>query len=339
MTLAMSRWSQSVLGIFAFTLAACMPVAARADTVYAVSNNDGRIIRYDSTNPAGSVVTLSGSGAILNAAGLAIGPDGNLYVGENGDFSTIAPNIKRLDLTNNLLSTVYSFQLFDVFPGALLFKGSDLLVGRNPFFSNTGAIVKIANATGGSAVATDYTSGVTLASSPGLALGPDGALYVSNQTYDFGTNVASGPVLKFNASGSYIGEVIASGTTSGLYGPTGLGIQGPKLFTSSIMNGAVLQTSLLDDSTTSFGTTGVPFGASPLAVLSDGSVLAGSAGAAGAIYEFDGSGNLVGTFNSGLGTIGGLAVVPVPEPASIVTAMIALAGVTTCLRCRGRSRQ
>lgn len=337
MTLATSRWSQSVLGIFAFTLAACMPVVARADTVYAVSNNDGRIIRYDSTNPVGSVVTLSGSGAIVRAAGLALGPDGNLYIGENGDFSTIAPNVKRLDLSNNSLSTVYSFQLFDVFPGALLFKGSDLLVGRNPFFNNTGAIVKIANATGGVAVATDYTSGVTLASSPGLALGPDGALYVSNQTYS--TGVASGSVLKFNTFGSYIGEVVAGGTTSGLYGPTGLGIQGPNLFTSSIMNGAVLQTSLVDDSTTSFGTTGVTYGASPLAVLSNGRVLVGSAGGAGAIYEFDDSGNLVGTFNSGLGTIGGLAVVPVPEPASIVTAMIGLAGMMTCLRYRGRARR
>jgi len=326
-----------VLGILGLAIAAFAPATARGDTVYAVSNNDGRIIRYDSTDPAGSVVTLSGSGAIVRAAGLALGPDGNLYIGENGDFWTIAPNVKRFDLANNSLSTVFTFELFDVFPGALLFKGNDLLVGRNPFFENTGAIVKIANATAGSAVATEYTSGVSLASSPGLALGPDGALYVSNQTYNSG--VASGSVLKFNTSGSYIGEVVAGGTTSGLYGPTGIGIQGPKLFTSSIMNGAVLQTSLLDDSTTSFGTTGVTYGASPLAVLSDGSVLAGSAGAAGAIYEFDGLGNLVGTFNSGLGTIGGLAVVPVPEPASIVTAMIGLAGVMTCLRCRGRLRQ
>jgi len=279
-------------------------------------------------------VTLSSSGAIVSAAGMAIGPDGNLYIGEGGDFSTVAPAIKRLNLANNSLSTVYSFSAFDFFPGAIVFKGNDLLVGRNPFFSDTGPVVKLSNATGGSVSLSDYTTGVSLASSPGLAFGPDGSLYVSNQTYNSG--VASGSVLKFNTSGSYIGEVVAGGATSGLYGPTGIGIQGPKLFTSSIMNGAVLQTSLLNDSTTSFGTTGVTYGASPLAVLSDGSVLAGSAGAAGAIYEFDGLGNLVGTFNSGLGTIGGLAVVPVPEPTSIVTAMIGLAGGMTCLRCRGR---
>jgi len=326
-----------VVAILGLAIAAFAPATARGDTVYALSNNDGRVIRYDSTNPAGSVVTLSSSGAIVSAAGMAIGPDGNLYIGESGDFSTVAPAIKRLNLANNSLSTVYSFSTFNVFPGALAFKGNDLLVGRNPFFGDTGPVVKLSNATGGSVSLSDYTTGVSLASSPGLAFGPDGSLYVSNQTYNLG--VASGSVLKFNTSGSYIGEVVAGGTTSGLYGPTGIGIQGPKLFTSSIMNGAVLQTSLLDDSTTSFGTTGVTYGASPLAVLSDGSVLAGSAGAAGAIYEFDGLGNLVGTFNSGLGTIGGLAVVPVPEPASIVTAMIGLAGVMTGLRCRGRLRQ
>lgn len=323
-----------VVGILGLAIAASAPAAARGDTVYAVSNNDGRIIRYDSTNPAGSVVTLSGSGAIVGAAGLALGPDGNLYIGEGGDFATIAPNIKRLNLTNNALSTVYSFQLSDVFPGALLFRGTDLLVGRNPFFGDTGAIVKVANATGGSTSAAFFTSGTTLASSPGLAFGPDGSLYVSNQTYDFGSGVASGSVLKFDATGSYVGAVIAGGASSGLYGPTGIGIQGSTLFTASIMNGAVLTTNLLDDSTTSFGTTGLPYGASPLAVLSDGSVLVGSAGGAGAIYQFDGSGSLVGTFNSGLGTIGGLVTVPVPEPATVVTAMIGVAGAMLCLRRR-----
>ena len=64
-----------VLGILGLVITAGAPATVRADTVYAVSNNDGRIIRYDSTNPAGSVVTLSGTGALLNAAGLALGPE------------------------------------------------------------------------------------------------------------------------------------------------------------------------------------------------------------------------------------------------------------------------
>jgi len=328
------RWSLSVLCL----AISSTPAAAKADTVYALSNNDGRVIRYDSTNPANSVVTLSSSGAIVSAAGLALGPDGNLYIGENGDFSTVAPAIKRLNLANNSLSTVYSFSTFNVFPGALVFKGNDLLVGRNPFFGDTGPVVKLSNATGGSVSSSNYTTGGSLASSPGLALGPDGSLYVSDQTYDFQTYTASGPVLKFDASGQYVGEVIASGVATGLYGPTGIGIQGSTLFTASIMNGAVLKTNLLDDSTTSFGTTGVLFGASPLALLADGGLIVGSAGGAGDIYRFNGAGLLVETYSSGLGTIGGLVAVPVPEPASIVTAMIGAAEAMRCLRRRVGSR-
>ena len=327
-----------VVAILGLAIAAFAPATARGDTVYALSNNDGRVIRYDSTNPAGSVVTLSSSGAIVSAAGMAIGPDGNLYIGESGNFSTVAPAIKRLNLTNNSLSTVYSFSTFNVFPGALVFKGNDLLVGRNPFFVDTGPVVKLSDATGGSVSLSDYTAGGALASSPGLAFGPDGSLYVSDQTYDFGSSVASGSVLRFDAFGQYVGEVVADGVSTGLSGPTGLGIRGTTLYTASIMTGAVLQTNLLDDSTTSFGTTGELFGASPLALLADGGLIVGSAGGAGDIYRFNSAGLLVETYNSGLGTIGGLVAVPVPEPATVVTAMIGAAGAMLCLRRRVGSR-
>lgn len=318
---------------------AALTTTVRADTVYAVSNNDGRIIRYESANPAGTVVTLSGTGLIAGAAGLAIGPDGNLYIGEAGDGSTILPSIRRLDLTNNSLSTVYTFAASEVSPGALLFKGSNLLVGRNPFPGSTGAIVQIANATGGVIAASDYTTGGSLASSPGLAFGPDGSLYVSSQTYDFLSGIASGPVVKFNAAGVFVGEVVASGTATGLSGPTGVAIRGTTLYTASIMSGSILQTNLLNDTTQPFGTTGVPFGASPLALLSDGGLIVGSAGGAGAIYQFDAAGTLTGTFNSGLGTIGGLVVAPVPEPSTVVTAAIGIVAGAVVFRRRRMARR
>ncbi len=318
--------SASILGLL-------LPCTAGADTIYVLSNNDGRIIRYDSSNPAGTAVTLSGSGALVNAAGLTLGPDGNLYVGQSGDFQTIAPDIKRFDLATNTLSTVYTFSAFDVFPGALAFKGNDLFVGRSPFYGNTGPIVRLVNATGGSSSASDYTAGFSLASSPGLAFGPDGSLYVSSMTYNFGSQNASGPVVKFDASGAYANEVVASGSTTGLYGPTGLGLAGTTLYTASIMNGTVLKTDLAGPSTFAFGSTGQPFGASPLAVLSDGGLIVGSAGEAGAIYQFDSTGNLVGTFNSGLGTIGG--IVAVPEPSAIVLGAVGV----VCLLRRLRQRR
>lgn len=326
--------SLTILAATALSFASLV-APAKGDTIYAVSNTDGRLIRYDSADPAGSVVTLSGSGAIVAAAGLALGPDGQLYIGEAGNFSTVAPSIRRFNLATNTLSTVLTFSEFDVFPGALVFKGNDLLVGRNPFFGDTGAVVRLANATAGSPTASAYTSGFSLASSPGLSLAADGTLYVSSMTYDFETDIASGPVVRFDAAGAYAGEVIASGSSSGLFGPTGLGLRGTTLFTSSIMNGGVLTTNLLTDVTTAFGSTGVPFGASPLALLSDGGLVVGSAGGAGAIYRFGAAGDLLETYGSGLGTIGGLVAVPVPEPSTIVTGAIGIAAAAWLRRRAG----
>ena len=317
---------------------AALVATARGDTVYAVSFNDGRLIRFSSADPSNTVVTLSGSGAMGRAAGLALGPDGNLYIGDNGDFGSIAPSIKKFDLTANSLSTVYTFSSFELFPGSLAFNGNDLLVGRNPLAEDIGPIVRLANAVGGAATPSDFTSGGSLASSPGLAIGSDGTLYVSNQTYSNTSRVASGPVVKFDAAGLYAGEVIASGSSTGLFGPTGIGIRGNTLYTVSIMDGSILKTNLLDNSTTAFGSAGGPFQASPLALLSDGGLIVGSAGGAGAIYRLDATGAVVGTFNSGLGTIGGLVVAPVPEPTTLVTAAIGLVGALAYGRRRSGQR-
>ena len=255
-----------------------------------------------------------------------------IYIGQDGDGATIAPSISRFDLTGNTLSTVYTFAAFDVFPGSLAFKGTNLLVGRNPFFGNTGPIVQIAGATGGSASASDYTSGGSLASSPGLALAADGRLYGSDQTYSFGTGIASGPVKRFDAAGTYVGEVIASGS-SGLAGPTGLALNGSTLYTASIMTGAVLQTDLGTDITTTFANTGGPFEVGPLALLANGTLLAGSPSGSGSIYHFGTDGTLLSTYASGLGQVGGIvAVTAVPEPASITLVAGGLAAVGCLLR-------
>jgi streptogramin lyase len=176
---------------------------ARADTVYVTSFSTGELVSYDSADPAGTKSTLLAAGSLVSPGALALGPDGNLYIGENGDGSTFAPRISKFEPATLTLSTVYAFGAFEVFPASLVFQGNDLLIGRNPFFGNTGAIVKLSNATGGSLAISDYTSGGSLASSPGLALAADGSLYVSDQTYNFGTGIASGPVKRFDAGGSY----------------------------------------------------------------------------------------------------------------------------------------
>lgn len=320
------------LAVAAVILASLFATPSRADTVYATSFSTGELIRYDSTDPAGTKTVLSGSGTMIKPAAIAVGPDGNLYIGQDGDASAVAPSISRFDLTTNTLSTVYTFAAFDVFPGSLAFKGTNLLVGRNPFFGNTGPIVQIAGATGGPTSASDYTTGGSLASSPGLALAADGRLYVSDQTYSFGTGIASGPVKRFDAAGTYVGEVIASGS-SGLAGPTGLAISGSTLYTASIMTGAVLQTDLGTDITTTFASTGGPFEVGPLAMLANGTLLGGSPSSSGSIYHFGTDGTLLSTYASGLGQVGGIvAVAAVPEPASMTLAAGGLAAIGWILR-------
>lgn len=323
-----------VLGILGLVVAVNAPAAARADIAYFTSFTTGALVRYDTANPAGTATVLSGSGSTVKPAALALGPDGNLYIGESGNPGTYAPRISRFNLSTNSLSVVHIFETLDVFPGSLAFKGSDLLIGRNPFFQNTGPIVKLVGATGGAVAVSDYTTGGELASSPGLALGADGTLYVSDQTYDFESSVASGPVKRFDPAGVYVEEVIASGS-SGLLGPTGLAINGSTLFTASIMAGTIVQTNLATDATNAFASAGNPFEVGSLALLADGGLLAGSPSANGAIYRFGSDGTLLDTYFTGLGQIGG--VVAVPEPSAI---LLVVAGVAcTSLRClRSRRR-
>ena len=307
---------------------------AAADTVYVTSFTTGELISYDSANPAGTQTVLLPAGSIVQPSAVAVGPDGNLYIGENGDGSTYAPRISKYEPATLTLSTVYPFAGFEVFPGSLVFQGTDLLIGRNPFFGNTGPIVKLENATGGLLALSDYTAGGSLASSPGLALAADGRLYVSDQTYNFISGIASGPVKRFDAAGSYVGEVIADGA-DGLAGPTGLVINGTTLYTASIMNGSILQTDLTTDTTTALATTGGPFEVGSLALLSDGSLLAGSPSVSGNIYHFGTDGTLMSTFASGLGQVGGIATVAVPEPASASLVVCGLAAAGLLRRCQG----
>ena len=331
----MSTHTRSIFRLLVALIVCGIVTAGRAtaEIVYVTSFTTGELISYDSANPNSTRTVLSGSGSLVKPGALAYGPDGNLYIGEAGDGASIAPRITKFDLGTQTLSNVYVFGAFEVFPGSFAFKGNDLLVGRNPFFGDVGPIVKVANATGGVVSTSDYTSGGSLASSPGLALAANGTLYVSDQTYNFITETATGPVKRFDAAGVYVGEVIASGS-SGLEGPTGLVISGTTLFTASIMAGTVLQTNLVGDVTQPFANTGSQFAAGTLARLADGSLLVGSPSGSGNIYRFGTDGTLTSTFASGLGQVGGITVAPVPEPSAALLGVVGVACVGGWMRRR-----
>jgi hypothetical protein len=308
-----------------------------ADTVYVASLTYGSLSRYDSADPAATLTTLLPAGTLYSPSALTLGPDGALYIGEIGNSTTVFPQIRRFDVTTGSLSPEsVSLLAANVVPASIAFKGEDLIVGRNPLYQNTGPVVRVSIAQSGSFGYTisDYTVGGNLASSPGLAFGADGSLYVSDQTYSFQTFVASGPVKKFDANGIYVGEVIANGA-SGLAGPTGLAISGNTLYTASVMNGNVLETDLSTLTTGSFAATGAPFGAGVLALMSGGQVLVGSPAGDGAIYRFYADGSAGPTFNSGLGQIGG--IVAVPEPGTVTLGLTG-AGVAAWCAWRRRGR-
>jgi len=349
MTLAMSRWSQSGLGIFAFTLAACMPVVARADITYFVSKTTGGLYQFDTSGT--SITALTGTNTFPSATALAMGSDGNLYVGD----STGGGSIRRYVMASGSVSTVVTlsgsnpaFGGGPVSPTAIAFTpGGTMLVGRNPEsqFSGypSGQILEVVGWNSGSPTVQNYTAGTTPNYQTGLTVAPDGTLYASNTVYNVLATPPAliGDVLKFNGSGAYQSVIAADASGSGgLNGPTGLGISGNSLYIASTMDGNVYKTDLTNPdtatNTTIFGSTGGDY-IGPLSVLSGGGLLVGSvSGATGLIYRFDTEGNLVGSFGgASYGQIGGIVAVPEPSAVFLTLAGAACIGLRRLRRRHG----
>lgn len=340
-------------------LAVILPAARLdADIVYFVSKSDGGLYTFNTAGgPSGPVTSLSGAGpgTFTNASALTLGPDGNLYIGDETDGGSV----RRYTLPNGGVSTVVSlsgsnppFGSGIVAPAAIAFTpGGSMLVGRSPEKRSVnypaGQVLEVVGWNGGSPTVENYTSGTALNFQAGLAVAPNGGLYASNATY--GPINLEGNVVGFDASGVYQSVVAADGAGTGRFGPAGLSLSGNSLFIASIhisntfdLYGDIYKTDLTNpDTATNTSTfasiTGDVMG--PLSLLSNGGLLAGGvADPRGLIYQFGPSGDLVNTFNLGgsYGQIGG--IVAVPEPGAMLLA--AAAGVVLGLRrVRGRLRR
>jgi sugar lactone lactonase YvrE len=329
-----------VVAILAGAMAVCLPVTVGADIAYFVSKTNGGLYTFDTSGT--SITALTGTNTFPNATALAMGSDGNLYVG----VSTGGGSIWRYSMANGSVSTVVTlsgsnpaFGSGPVSPTAIAFTpGGAMLVGRNPqeSFSGypSGQVLEVVGWNGGSPTVRNYTSGTTPNYQTGLAVAADGTLYVSNTTYDIFVSPPAliGNVLTFSGSGAYQSVAAADGTaTGGLSGPAGLGVIGNSLFIASTMNGNVYKTDLTDPNTATntslFASTSGDY-VGPLSVLTDGGLLVGSvSGVPGLIYRFNATGTLVGTFgDASYGQIGG--IVAVPEPSAV---FLALAGAA-CTR-------
>jgi sugar lactone lactonase YvrE len=329
-----------VLGILGLVIAVGTPTASRADIAYFVSKTTGGLYQFDTSGTA--ITAITGTNTFPNATALALGPDGNLYVGD----STGGGSIKRYVMASGSVSPVVTlsgsnpaFGSGPVSPTAIAFTpGGAMLVGRNPqeSFSGypAGQVLEVVGWSGGSPSVRNYTSGTTLNYQTGLVVAADGTLYTSNTTYDIFVNPPAliGNVLTFSGSGAYQSVAAADGTaTSGLSGPAGLGVIGNSLYIASTMNGNVYKTDLTNPNTATntslFAETDGDY-IGPLAVLADGGLLVGSvSGVPGLIYRFNATGTLVGAFgDASYGQIGG--IVAVPEPSAV---FLAVAGAA-CMR-------
>jgi hypothetical protein len=343
-------------------LFAAFRAPALADTVYVVSQSTGGLFRFEASNPVGTITVISAPGTFNTPTALALGPDGHLYVGESGDGPEFEPRISRVTVTGSTatISTVVTLTGTDqsiygesgkLAPAAITFRrssdGGQMLVGRNPQAQSTGPVVKVTGWNTAGPTVANFTTGTPLNSSPGLAVSAStGALYVSNSTY-VGQSIA-GQVERFDAAtdpAPFVGEVVpGAGDPIANFGPTGLVVSGSMLYSASTQSSGVYGTNLTSGNTALLGQINSLFGfdAGPLARLSNGDLLTGSViGFNPSLYLIPAAGTseLIDPYftYTDFGAIGGIAVVPVPEPTTVALAAIAAIGLGwRCARRRSR---
>ncbi|MFM7136720.1 MAG: PEP-CTERM sorting domain-containing protein [Planctomycetota bacterium] len=341
--------------------AAIAPGSVRAEWIYAISKSGNTLVRFDSAN-AVAVANLEQStpvttlvSGLMQPSGLALGPDGRLYIAEWGNGTAGGPpRISRYDIaTNQWASLVTLNSSTQAQPSAIAFRpaglGGQMLVGRVGILGSSGAgdIVQVSGwSTGSPTVSpTPYNTGITLNGSSGLAVAANGTTYVSNSQYvSLGGNpVFIGNVVSLNATGAYQQQVAADEYFSdGLWGPAGLILDGTSLFIGSVTNSKVFRTNLSTTSTTEFGSLGASmyYEVGPIAKLANGSILAASVFGSGVISILDSNGSLssLGYYSSSFGQLGGIVIAPVPEPGSIGLVAAGLGGLAWVIRRQRRLR-
>lgn len=354
---------RAITSLFTAAALACaaLVATARGDTVYVVSQSTGGLFRFDSSDPAGTLAVILAPGAFTKPTAIALGPDGNLYVGESGNGDTIVPRINRVEVTGSTATSTPVVTLTGtdqtiygtsgrLAPAAIAFRrqsdGGEMVVGRNPetlYGQATGPLVKVADWNTAQPTVAAYTAGVSLNSSPGLAVSAgDGSLYVSNSAYGGGGQSISGQVERLNATSdpaTFVGTVVSgSGSPIANFGPTGLSVFGSTLYSASTENSSVYATNLITEQTSLLGRiepdfeTSFGYDVGPLARLSNGDLLTGSvSGFNPSLYlvSASGTGQLLApllTYGD-FGSIGGIAIAPVPEPTGLVLSVAAAAGL------------
>jgi len=182
--------------------------------LYVASTNGNDVLRYNGATGApmpasgqtGAIFVPVSSGSLEQPAGLAFGPDGNLYVSSSGNDDVLRYNPLTGAFVNPFLAGGPGGLHL---PGELLFRPDGNLYVLS---SGTGSILRF-NATSGAFVDTFVAAGSGgLAGADSFAFGPDGNLYVGSA----GTQ----DVLSFSGtSGGFLATFVAAGS-GGLATPT-----------------------------------------------------------------------------------------------------------------------
>jgi streptogramin lyase len=173
------------------------------DVVCEYSNE---VLRFDQTTGAFlSTLVSPGTGGLNGPKGMAVGPDGNLYVSNNG-----GNDILRFDGT-----TGASLGVFVTAGSGGLSSPQDLTfdsAGTYLYVASSGSnqILKY-NATTGAFVSVAASSG--LSNPQAVKFGSDGLMYV--------TSSGNNRIMRFNSSGTYVDDYVPAGS-GGMAGPVRL---------------------------------------------------------------------------------------------------------------------
>src|SRR5579863_3270919 len=192
----MRKLNLLVPATLALVCAACVP-ALRAD--FFVSNGmTGQVLSYSQFTGAPKLSFTEGLGA---ATGVAIGPDGNLYVADLANRDVL-----RFNPSTGALIGTFVYPLPTAQPYGITF-GKD---GNLYMADHNGNIIVFDGSTGSG------TGGTSCNCQPyDLTFGQDGNLYVSDQ--------ASGGVLRFNGSTlAFMSQFVSTNNVEETYIPGGL---------------------------------------------------------------------------------------------------------------------